>query len=288
VTVVALIACVAIVGVVASSGSSDGRQMFVFHDDDSALLVDWARVGDDVSGSMTYAHLVRHTLGVLEVNRHPEETPRDVQRASGAFTGSVGHDGVRLQFDDGPFGNRLNGRLDGDALLLVIGQDRTQQTISITRASRTAFDAAVTKLRAAADRHAASVRSRRLRQEATARRAIARVATAYQKALEPDSLDDPCRYLTIAARAQLLADASPAQRTEGCSAVVRLREREQQRTPYPKHLGAPQIDLAEFVDVPSQTTGALAEGAELRFTAIPDRPIGLVEEGGTWRIAKYK
>ena len=42
------------------------------------------------------------------------------------------------------------------------------------------------------------------------------------------------------------------------------------------------------MSVPGASGGNLADGAELRFAAMPNDPIGLVREGGQWRIAEYR
>lgn len=93
--------------------------------------------------------------------------------------------------------------------------------------------------------------------------------------------------MTAAAKTKLLADATPALAAGGCKRVVRFRERELGRTQYPSELGAAKIDLRQLVDVPSTSTGSLADGAEVRFPAIPNDPIGVVQDHGQWRIAQY-
>ena len=40
--------------------------------------------------------------------------------------------------------------------------------------------------------------------------------------------------------------------------------------------------------VPGASGGNLADGAELRFAAMPNDPIGLVHEDGQWRIAEHR
>jgi hypothetical protein len=54
----AVAACVAIGAVLLSSGGDDGPRAFMAADDTSALLVEWTRVGDDLSGSLMQARLV--------------------------------------------------------------------------------------------------------------------------------------------------------------------------------------------------------------------------------------
>jgi hypothetical protein len=66
---------------------------------------------------------------------------------------------------------------------------------------------------------------------------------------------------------------------------VRFNEREQQGGLPPQRLGAAEVVLGQPVRVPGASSGRLADGAELRFAAIPNHLITVVREGGHWRIA---
>jgi hypothetical protein len=55
----------------------------------------------------------------------------------------------------------------------------------------------------------------------------------------------------------------------------------------PKRLGAAETDLRTLARVPGGSGGNLAGSAQLRFTATPNDPIGLVHED-SWRIAEYR
>lgn len=102
------------------------------------------------------------------------------------------------------------------------------------------------------------------------------------RALDPRSPDDPCRYVTVAADAKILEYATKA---GSCKAVLRVNEREQQGGAIPQRLGAAEILLGQPVRVPSESSGRLADGAELRFAGISNHLITVVRERGQWRIA---
>jgi len=117
-----IVVCVAVVGeiVASSSGSDDGPRTFMVGDSNSALLLEWTRVGDGVSGSMTRAQLV-----VSEASRFASDpvaagVPRELTRDSRPFTGTISGDSVRLLFTDGNLPPQINGRRDGDALTLTL------------------------------------------------------------------------------------------------------------------------------------------------------------------------
>lgn len=67
-----------------------------------------------------------------------------------------------------------------------------------------------------------------------------------------------------------------ARRTRGdCKAVVRFNARAPDGSPLPKNLGATKIYLRDPLS---------ATGTQLRFAAIPNDPINLVQEHGQWRV----
>lgn len=96
-------ACVAlgIVVLVARDRGSDGPAAFLAHDSASGLLIEWTRVGSDVTGSATQAQLARPTPGLLADNRLLNEAAREVRRDSSRFTGTISGDSVRLDFAGG-------------------------------------------------------------------------------------------------------------------------------------------------------------------------------------------
>jgi hypothetical protein len=278
----AIVVCVAVVAVVAvvasSSGNDDGPRAFVVRDASSALLIEWTRVGDDVSGSMTRAQLVVPEASRFASNKVAAGVPREVVRDSRPFTGTISGDSVRLLFSDGALGGRVNGKLDGDKLTLVVTGEGGPPTLRLTGSSRQDFDTVVGRMRAAETRRAGKARATLEGGDAADRVAIKRVATAYRKALDPGSPDDPCRYLTAAARASVVADPAP-DAPSGCKAVVRFDAQAAEGSPLPKNLGAAKIYLRD----PLSDTGT-----QLRFAAIPNDPINLLKENGQWRIAESR
>ena len=288
----AVVVCVLIVAVIAvSSGSTDGRRTFVVRDASSALLIEWTRVGDDVSGSMTRAQLVVPEASRFADDRLAGEVAREVQRESRPFTGTVSGDSVRLQFADGLLGSQINGRLDGDALTLTLTGASGPPTLRLASSTRREFDMAVQRMGAAETRRARRARATRERADATAGIAIVRVATAYERALDPGSSDDPCRYMTEAARADVVADPAPGAPAGSCKAMIRFYEREGNGGARPTDLGAAKVELGAPVTVPAARGGfgaSQVEGAEVRFANVANHPVGLILEHGQWRIANYR
>jgi hypothetical protein len=283
----ALVACAVVVGVIlASSGGDDGSRSFMAADDTSALLVEWTRVGDDLSGSLTQARLAEPAPVLLGDTTLLREKPREMQQGSSPFTGTVSRDSVRLRLAGSALGTQLNGQLDGDTLKLIFTQDKGPETIRLNSASRKDFDAAVARLRAADATRSRKARAAREQADAKAKAAITRVATAYQRALDPGSSDDPCRYLSAAAKGDIVTDRTLEAPAGGCTALVRFYQRGASAPP--KRLGAAEIELRTLVRVPGGSGGNLADGAELRFAAMRNEPIGLVHEDGQWRIAEYR
>lgn len=276
-----IVVCVAVivVTVAACGGNGDGPATFMVRDTRSALLVEWTRVGDDVSGSMTRAQLVVPQPSGLADDRVAAGVAREIARDIRPFTGTIGGDSVRLRFTDGNLPPRINGRRDGDTLTLTLTGDDGPPTLRLTSGSRQDFDKAVGQMRAAEKRRAGRARTTLEGSDAADRVAIKRVATAYRKALDPGSPDDPCRYLTAAAKAAAVADPAPDAPRGDCKAVVRTKAQADEGSPLPKNLGAAKIYLRD---------GLSDTGTQLRFAAIPNNPINLLKENGQWRIAESR
>lgn len=273
----AVAVCVAVVAVIAlSSGGGDGPGMFLVRNASSALLIDWTRVGDDVSGLMTRAQLLVPEASRFADDRVAGEVPRELARDSRPFTGTINGDSVRLLFSDGQLPPQINGRRDGNALTLTLTGADGPPTLRLTSGTRRQFDTAVQQMLATEARRANTAKSKRERADAAARTAITRVATAYRKALDPSSPDDPCRYLTAAARAAVVADPAPDAPRGDCKAVVRSNAQAAEGSPLPKNLGAAKIYLRD----PLSDTGT-----QLRFAGVPNNPINLLQEHGQWRVA---
>ena len=166
--------CVVIIVVAMSSGSDDGPRSFMAADSTGALLVEWTRVGDDVSGSLTQARLLAPTPVLLGNDALLREKPREIPQASSPFTGTVNGDGVRLQLAGSALGTRVNGQLDGDALKLIFTPDNGggPETVRFNPASHKDFNATVARLRAADAARSRKATAARLRADATAKAEI--------------------------------------------------------------------------------------------------------------------
>jgi hypothetical protein len=281
--------CLAVI--VLSSGSDDAPRTFFVRDASSALLIDWTRVGDNVSGSITRAQLVAPEPSRFGDDRLASEVAREVKRDSRPFTGTVSGDSVRLQFADNLLGARINGRLEGDALTLTPIGDSAQPTLRLTGGTRREFGTALHHMRAAETRRARRARATRERADAAAGIALVRVATAYEQALVPGSRDDPCRYMTAAARAEVLADLAAGAPAGGCKATVRFHERQADGGAHPKDLGSATVELGAPVRIPAAPGGfgaSQVDGAEVRFANDSHNPIQLIMDHGQWRISKYQ
>jgi hypothetical protein len=178
---------------IAACGSDDGPQSFLAHDATSALFVEWKRVGDDVSGSVSAAEVNQPQAGLLASAAQP---PGEISQQTAGFTGTVKDDSVRLTIGSGAAGNRVNGRLDGDTLELTIPSDGGAETLQLKPAGQDAYTKAVQDIRDGEQRRKADAKAALARKQRADRKTITRVATAFQKALDPSSPDDPCRYLT--------------------------------------------------------------------------------------------
>lgn len=84
----------------AGCGSDDGPASFLAHDDTGAVFVEWQRVGDDVSGSLSAAEVnqPQPQQGLFQAAAQP---PGEITQQTGAFTGTVSDDSVRLQIGSG-------------------------------------------------------------------------------------------------------------------------------------------------------------------------------------------
>jgi hypothetical protein len=171
-----------------------------------------------------------------------------VKQQTQTFTGTVRGDSVRLQIGSPALGSQINGRIDGDALELSIPLDEGARAMRLSPAPQSDYDVAAKAVRAATQQRQADARSRRVREQRDASAAIARVATAFQKALDPSSRDDPCRYLTPELRRRILsaADAGdPGVAGAGCAAVVRGNERLREQPLYDGPQGVARIDFTD-------------------------------------------
>ena len=128
------------------------------------------------------------------------------------------------------------------------------------------------------------------------REQIAQVAERYQRALDPKSTDNPCRYMTAAARAKAgyeasqaaLEDSNPADnRTGTCADVIRKRESADKDVPLYQALPG-GITAIEFRrSVPSAHAGGSEPGAIATWKAAGYGQVSFVrDDSGQWRIAE--
>ncbi len=227
----------------AGCGSDDGPHSFLARDDTSALFVEWKRVGDDVSGSLSAAEVNQPQTGPLSGRR--AAAGRD-HRADRAFTGTVSDDSVRLQIGSGAASNRVNGRLDGDTLELTIPQDRAPRPCAQARRQGRLHEGRPGHPRPRGSAAKPTRRPRRRASNARTGKTITRVATAFQKALDPRSPDDPCRYLTPELRDDIVSTANatapnPDVADIPCKQAIRDSERERENPLYTGPQGVASI-----------------------------------------------
>ena len=120
---------------------------------------------------------------------------------------------------------------------------------------------------------------------AAARAAIEKTAIAYQRALEPKSPADPCRYMTAEAADEAMVFADPRVGARGCKAVVRESERRQAQPLYDAQpLGVTNIRF--LPRVPVAGIQGTAAGAQATWRGDRTRSATFVEQEGKWLIAK--
>lgn len=194
-TVIYAAVCAAITGLLGGCGGrTDGPSSFLFHSDRAAIFVQWTRTGDDVSGSLSAAQVAQPQA---EPGLFSTAAPAgQIEQQTGAFTGTVRDDSVRLLIGSGASSNRVNGRLDGDTLELTIPEGQRAVRTRLASASEGDYTKAVQQIRDHEQQRKAAARAALARKRRADKASIARVATAFQKALDPDSPDDPCRYVT--------------------------------------------------------------------------------------------
>jgi len=258
-------------------------------DNDEAMFVQWTRVGDDLSGSITFARLgapvstERNFLGGPAQPDLLNELARDVDTEKVAFTGTVAGDSVRLQQGSGALATRYNGRIDGDALKLTLpspGGDVSD--VRLSEASRSDFDGEVRRIRAAEKRRADTTRQRRMKADREALAEIATVATAFQRALGPDSSDDPCKYMTSAVRQGLVEGSGRDLAGTSCRVIAR-----ENAVGSVAPRGTPKITLREYIR--NGLDDEAHNGAQVRWPALNSSHlyVELAKNDGQWRVVNY-
>ena len=238
---------------VAGCGSSDGRESFLAHDKSGAVFVEWTRTGDDLAGSISATEVTQPQTGVFSSATLPAG---QIKQQTQTFAGTVRDDSVQLQIGSPTLGSRINGRLDGDTLELAIPLDEGVRAMRLKPASQSDYDTAAEQVRADEQRGAADAEARRAREQRAAKADITRVATAFQRALDPRSTDDPCRYLTPELKRDILSrgDATTGEvgsaARRGCTTVIRDSERQRDQPLYEGPQGVARIEFTDSLRSP--------------------------------------
>lgn len=289
VTALGVAVCVAIVGVIAlPSGSDDGPATFLSHDGQSAIQVKWTRTGDDVSGSLSAAQITQAQTQTEIFSTAP--APGTIQQQTAAFTGTVHDDSVRLLLGSGTQTNRVNGRLDGDALELTIPQEQGVLTRRLKPSSDGDYAEAVQQIRDHEQQRKVAAKAAQARKQRADRIAITRIATAFQKALSPASQDDPCRYVTSKVKTNVRGfDFGSGRPT--CTKAIRDSDAELSKPVSKPPLGVATIT---FGPLPPLTVSfdSGPDGAVVTWCPKPDpdsfvndsRRSLFIEQGGRWLV----
>lgn len=276
-------AMVVLLVVAIGCGNSDGPAAFLSKDADSVVFVTWTRVGDDVSGSLSAAKLAQPDPSLFQT-----VAPGEVVRQTAEFTGTVRDDSVRLLLGSGNATDRVNGRLDGDALELTIAQDSGVQQRRLTPANQGAYTSAVQDIRDREQQRKDSAQAKKAREQRAARSAIKQAAVAFQKALAPDSSDDPCRYMTAKLNKELgdsQAAAGRAPAARSCAKIARDSQANSTRPLYEGSRGVARIDFSEQVMAVLQSPpGAIVTWRDERARATATSRTPFTKENGRWLV----
>jgi hypothetical protein len=273
-------------------GSDDGPRSFLARDAESALFVEWKRVGDDVSGSVSAAEINRPQSGLFQTAAQP---PGEVTEQTSAFTGTVSDDSVRLTIGSGAASNRINGRLDGDTLELTIPSDGGAETLRLKPAGQDEYKNAVQHIRDGEQRRKDDAKAALARKQRTDRKTITRVATAFQKALAPSSPDDPCRYLTPELRDDIVSFANatapdPDVADIPCRQGIRDSEGEREKPLYTGPQGVASIRFLSSLISPRGIGQAGPPGAVVTWRPASGRgnlsqsETSFTEQNGRWLV----
>jgi hypothetical protein len=287
--VAALAACLTIVAVVAlSSGSDDGPATFLSHNDQSAIEVKWTRTGGDVSGSLSAAQVTQGQARAEIFSTAPP--PGAIEQHSAPFTGTISGDSVRLLIGSGTQTNRVNGRLDGDALELTVPQDQGALTRRLQPAGDGDYTKAVQQIRDSEQQHKAAANAARARKQRADKATIARVATAFQKALSPTSTDDPCRYVTSKVKQNVRGFDFGSGRPP-CTKAIRDSDAESSKPVSKAPLGVATIKFAALPPLTASFDSG-PDGAVVTWRPKPDpdsvvddsRQTMFIEQAGHWLV----
>lgn len=288
---IAAAVCIAIIVVIvfAVGGSSDGPAAFLSRDDHSAIYVKWTRTGSDVSGSLSATEVAQQQASQTGFFS-TAPAPGQIVQQSAAFTGTVRDNSVRLLIGSGTQSNRINGRMDGDTLELTIPQDQGVLTRRLTPADADDYTKAVQQIRDQERDRKAAAKAALARKQRADKVAIRHVATAFQKALNPTSPDDPCRYVTSKVKQNVRGfDFGSGRPT--CTTAIREIDAELSKPVSKAPLG---VGAIEFGPLPPLTVSfdSGPDGATVTWRPKPDpdrlvddsRRTLFIEQGGQWLV----
>lgn len=286
-----VVACV-IVASLGACGSDDGPQAFLARDKTSAVFIEWKRVGDDVSGSLSAAEVNQPQTGLFLAAARP---PGEITEQTSGFTGTIRDDSVRLTIGSGAASNRINGRLDGDTLELTIPQDSGAETLRLRPGDHDDYTKAVQDIRDGEARRKADAKAAQARKQRADRKTITRVATAFQKALDPSSPNDPCGYLTPELRDDIVSTANatapnPDIADIACKQAIRDNERERENPLYTGPQGVASIRFLSSLIALRGIGQAGPPGAVVTWRPAAGRgslsqsEASFTEQGGKWLV----
>lgn len=286
----ATVLCVAIVALIAmSSGSDDGPASFLFHSDQAAIFVQWTRTGDDVSGSLSAAEVTQPQTDPQPRFFSTAPPPGQVVQQTGPFTGTLRGDSVRLLIGSGASSNRVNGRLDGDTLVLTVPDGQRAVPTRLTPANNEDYTKAVQQIREHEQQRKAAAKTALVRKQAADKAAITRVATAFQQALNPDSPDDPCRYVTSDAK-ERVRPVGDKPKNGRCTADIRNADAETDKPVSRPPLGVAAIRFGVLPPLTATLDGG-PSGAIVTWRPKPaadsfefGRTTMFIEQDGQWLV----
>ena len=285
---IAAAVCVAtlVVTVAACGDNGDGPATFLSHDDESAIQVKWTRTGDDVSGSLSAAQITQAPAQAELFSTAP--APGEIQDQTAAFTGTVRDSSVRLLLGSGTQTNRVNGRLDGDTLEITIPQEQGVLTRRLEPAGDGDYAKAVQQIRDHEQQRKVAAKAALTRKRRADKVEIKRVATAFQKALNPSSGDDPCRYVTSTVKQNVRSYGDPPT-LPSCAKAIRDSDARMSEPVSKAPLGVTGIEFGPLPPFESGPEGAVvtwhpSANPDPRSFSHGSRGSLFIEQGGRWLV----